>query len=74
VICAADRADADLYDRRALEQGYAFTEAVSASVVVELSGFPAAFGAEERAWVWVCVGGVRGGFGHEVLLLVDLVI
>lgn len=58
MICAADRADADLYDGRALDYGYAFAEAVSAPVVVELTGFSAAFGAEERARVW---GGCEGG-------------
>jgi len=57
VICAADRADADLYDGRALDYGYAFAEAVSAPVVVEFTGFSAAFGAEECA----CVG---CGWGH----------
>ena len=57
MVCAADRADADFYDGRALDQGYAFLEAVSAPVVVELTGFSAAFGAEERA-------GVGCGWGH----------
>ena len=58
MICAADRADADLYDGRALDYGYAFAEAVSAPVVVELSRLSAAFGAEE------CAGVGGEGVGH----------